>query len=455
MRCEVAKERQKTKNSVGYFLKRAFSLPAVIVVVAFCVRMGLLLYSQTSLPTLRFDHLPIGYEVGRVAHAIAAGKGFSSPLDIDTGPTAWFTPIYPYLLAAVFKLFGIYTYTAALVILTLNSAFSAFVCWPILNAGRKTFSPSVGVWSAWLWVFLPTGVFFPVYWIWDTTLLALLLSLIFWATLTIRDSTRVWAWLGYGALWALGALTNPAVLLLLPFLFGWLAVHAKRKSRRCVRLVGAAAVTFMIGVTPWLVRNYLTFGQFVFFRSNFGLELYLGNNEHVPDSWSWWLHPNDNAEEREKFRRMGEMAYMAEKQRLAVRFITTHPGEFARFTFHRFVNNWTGAWEPIADVWPRVPLHVRAIYVTNSAFSVLALLGLFLALHMHKPEALAYAIVLLVFPVLYYISHTSLRYRHPIDPLMTVLAVYAVSYSLSRLAQRRTFPAPRVASRAAAPEQAR
>ena len=49
--------------------------------------------------------LPYGYELGSVARAIAAGKGFSSPLRfVDTGPTAWFTPIYPYLTVQVFKI---------------------------------------------------------------------------------------------------------------------------------------------------------------------------------------------------------------------------------------------------------------------------------------------------------------------------------------------------------------
>jgi hypothetical protein len=34
---------------------------------------------------------------------------------------------------------------------------------------------------------------------------------------------------------------------------------------------------------------------------------------------------------------------------------------------------------------------------------------------------------LLVFPIPYYITHTALRYRHPIDPFLTIFAVYAMS----------------------------
>ena len=52
------------------------------------------------------DNFEFGWEMGRVARSIALGHGFSSPYEGDTGPTAWEPPLYPYLMAGVFKLFG-------------------------------------------------------------------------------------------------------------------------------------------------------------------------------------------------------------------------------------------------------------------------------------------------------------------------------------------------------------
>ena len=68
-------------------------------------------------------------------------------------------------------------------------------------------------------------------------------------------------------------------------------------------------------------------------------------------------------------------------------------------------------------------------------FSLLAFLGLFIARRKGHAEAVPFAVVLLVFPLIYYVSHTSLRYRHPIDPIMAVLVAYAVTYPLTKLAQ--------------------
>jgi hypothetical protein len=41
--------------------------------------------------------------------------------------------------------------------------------------------------------------------------------------------------------------------------------------------------------------------------------------------------------------------------------------------------------------------------------------------------AAPYIFVLLFFPPVYYITHSELEYRHPIEPLMVVLAAYGVS----------------------------
>src|SRR5690348_4814417 len=85
-----------------------------IIVVAFLARTAFVCYYFISaMQRVIRDGLPFGYEAGAVAAAIAQGRGFSSPLRmVQTGPTVWFTPIYPYLLAGIFKVFGTYSYTS-------------------------------------------------------------------------------------------------------------------------------------------------------------------------------------------------------------------------------------------------------------------------------------------------------------------------------------------------------
>jgi hypothetical protein len=418
-----------------------------MVVFAFAARMAILCYIWYEAPTPVKAFLPYGYELGRVASSIAGGHGFSSPLRfVDTGPTAWFTPIYPYFVAAIFKIWGIFSFKSRLIIEAFNCAFASLTVLPIYGIARRTFGENVAVGAAWGWVFLPTALFFPITWIWDTSLTALFLALIFWATLAMRDAKTIGAWLGYGALWAVGVLINPSLLSLLPFLAGWAAWQARRDSMPWVKFSAAALVVLAIALVPWTVRNYRVFGKIIVLRSNFGLELWLGNNPNVPDTWSPWLHPNDSREEADKYQRMGEIAFMEAKQREAIAFMRTHPADTLHFMFRRFIDNWLAITDNPADAWSASPWYLKAFVVLNLLFSVFTLLGALFVNRTKPLDAFPYLMVLLIFPLVFYVTHSSLRYRFPMDPIMMVLAAFGVAYPISlwneRTARQREAAAP-------------
>jgi len=131
-------------------LKRLLSYPVFITLFAFAARMVVMAYGWHNTPLPVRSFLPYGYELGAVASSIASGHGFSSPLRfLKTGPTVWFTPIYPYLVAGVFKIWGIYTDASRLVIETLNCTFAALTVIPIYGSAQRTFGKGVAVGAAW------------------------------------------------------------------------------------------------------------------------------------------------------------------------------------------------------------------------------------------------------------------------------------------------------------------
>src|SRR5438445_1315363 len=102
--------------------------PLFIVLIALLLRLAVITFGPTYHITPRRDHFQFGWEMGRIARSIALGQGFSSPTDFSTGPTAWAPPLYPYLLAGIFKVLGVYSSGSAAVILAINSIFSALTC---------------------------------------------------------------------------------------------------------------------------------------------------------------------------------------------------------------------------------------------------------------------------------------------------------------------------------------
>ena len=408
------------------------SATGFIVFFAFAMRLAYL--GRGLLFTGSFAY---GAETGAIAAAIASGKGFSSPLpEITTGPTAWLTPIYPYLLAGIFKLAGIFTYKSLLAMRLLDMLFSALTCWPIRRAATMAFGKRVGTASAWLWAVLPDAIFYPVIWVWDTALTGLCLTALVAATMKIRGSRRTSSWIGYGALWAFSAMVNPSVLSVLPFLALWAIWPLREQLTQALRLALVTSVIFMAGIAPWSIRNYLVFHKFIPFRSTFGLVLWLGNNPEVPDTWAPFLYPADNPEEAAKYARMAEIPYMEEKQSEALAFMRTHPRDSMRFFFRRFAHNWLGVWDAPADMWTFMPPYMKLLLFWNCLFSLLSFTGAFFAYRARSEGALPFASVMLMFPVVFYVTHTSGRYRYPMDPIMAILTVFAIAYPLSQFVRR-------------------
>jgi len=414
------------------YLKRILSSPVFITGFAFAIRM-LLAYaaSRSGKPPVRAN-LPYGYELGNVAKAIAAGKGFSSPLNIvETGPTVWFTPIYPYLVAGIFKLWGIYSATSHIIIQALNCAFVSLTIIPIHGIAKRTFGEGAAIGAAWTWVFLPTALYYPIFWVWDTSLLVFIFSLIFWATLAMREKHGVLPWSGYGALWAVGVLINPSILSLFPFFLGWLIWEARKAPASWAKSVATALLVFAICMLPWTIRNYRVFGKVIVLRSNFGLELWLGNNPGAMDTMGQGQDPSGNPEEAAKYKRIGEVAYMAEKEQEGFAFIRTHPVDTLNLEFRRFEITWLATAGNPLDIWSGGNPAGKSFLILNCLISVLCLFGALYASRAHIPEAAPFAMVLLIFPLVFYLTHASLRYRFPMEPIMLILAAGAVGHLIS------------------------
>lgn len=418
----------------------AITLSATVA-VAFALRLFWIVKLHTyRIPAFPDDHFYFGYETGRIARSIALGQGFSNPFHGITGPTAWLAPVYPYLTAAVFKIFGIYTSNSAFVLLALNGLFSALTCIPLYFIARRVFGSRVALWSIWVWTLVAPLSFWAIHWVWETSLSTLLLTSVIWLSLEFAESPRWRLWVPFGMLWGLIALTNPSALSVLPFIAGWVCWRQRQQSKPWLLPAVASAVVFFAVVSPWIVRNYQVFHRFIFIRDNFGAELRLGNGPGAVGLWMEWLHPTQNTLEMDKYRRVGELAYVAERGHEASSYILHDPVHFLALCARRAIYFWAGLPRPVnRNDW------VSHIETRNSgylAFSILAFWGLWVALRRKKRGAFVFAVLLTMYPVVYYVVFPHPRYRHPIEPEMLILAVYLVSQT--RNFRRRTPVVPLV-----------
>jgi hypothetical protein len=403
-----------------------FRLLFWIVLAALAVRLVVMAFLYQEQLDPANDHWKFAYETGRLARSLATGQGFSGPLFDNTGPTAFLTPVYPAILALFFKVFGVYSKASAFAILVFQALISSLTCIPIFFIGRKTFDDKVARWSAWAWALFPYGVYFSVERIWSTWLSTLLLTILFLMALSIDRSTRLWTWIGFGALFGVTALSDPVVMSVLPLLLAWMCYRVYQQNGNWVRPAATAILALIVCVAPWFIRNYRVFHQFVPFRDTMGMELWIGNNGDTSHWRPTQIGPWHNPQDWQQFQELGELRYMARDQRWALAFIDAHPGVFVVTTLRRIIYLWTGFWSLRPQYLAQEPLDIPNIFF-STALTILCLIGLWRAFRASAMMAAPYAATLLSFPVVYYVTHVEVYYRRQIDPIMVVLAVYAIT----------------------------
>lgn len=384
--------------------------------------------------------IPFTFEPGNIAASIARGQGFSSPLRVPTGSTAWMTPVYPLLLATVFRYLGIYSFRSFVAAVLLNILFAALTCVPIYYAGERMGGAGLGAGAAWLWAIFPNAILIPFESMWDACLSALLAATILWATLALAESRRARDWCAYGLLWGLTLMTNPTLSSLLPFLLAWSAYRAYRAYKPAYKEARLwllnpllALVVAILCCVPWTVRNYDVFHTIVPLQSTLGLQLSVGNNAQSTDAQTHLVHPLNNADERAKYVAMGEIAYMRQKQRETIAYIQSHPRRVAGLWAHRFIAFWTGGTpNPLTDFAQIHSAWFRYVLLFNICAGIGAIVGTILLLWRRSMFAFPLAVFPLVFPCVYYVSVALPRYRLPIDPIVLLLTAIALSGAMSR-----------------------
>ncbi len=393
---------------------------------ALLIRIAYIVLAHTYRIAPSDDHFAFGYEMGRIARALVTGRGYADPFHGFSGPTAWVTPLFPLILGGIFKAFGVYSQLSGWAILSFDSLLSALTIPLIWETGERCFGLRVARWSAWIWALYPAAMQYAVKWVWEMTLtaflfqLALLIALrIGWVGNRAGDGPSWRRWLGFGLVWGLIALSNPGVLLFLPVCGVWMLARSGKSWPMQLPKAVCSGLVFLAAIAPWCCRNEQVFHAFVPFRTNFGVELYLGNGPEADGFLAEYDHPSKDAAQFEIYRRMGELQYAAWRGEEAKKAIRADMPRFLRLCLLRAYFYWFGvpnpAGHPVADFG-------RAL--NYGLASCAGLLGLGLGLRRRIPGAALFAAAFLLLPAVYYIVAAHARFRHPLEPLMTLLGVF-------------------------------
>jgi 4-amino-4-deoxy-L-arabinose transferase-like glycosyltransferase len=415
---------------------KTFRAPWAIFWTALLIRVLYITLAHTYRFSSFEDHFAFGYEMARIARALVTGYGYADPFSGHTGLTAWVPPLYPLLIAAIFKMAGVYTPLSAWILLTLNSVFSAATALCVYEIAARCFNRKVALWSAWIWALYPAAMQYAARWVWETSLSPFLFAAVLVLALRMRaigepenrsDPSTV-RWLLFGFLWALIALSNSTLLLFLPICGIWILLGAPNRAAALTRAT-LSGLLFVACITPWIYRNWRAFHAFIPMRSNFGAELYAGNG---PGAYGFRYGvliglPAQDAQHR-LYVQLGELAYVQQRGQLAKAWIATHPAHFAALSLKRFYFFWASVPHPSDKHW-----FLDFVREVNYCLpSITGILGLILSIRRRIPAAGLFAWAFVLLPLTYYFVTVEARFRHPLEPLIVVLSVYLFQSATAR-----------------------
>ena len=413
-----------THRSVSTALRPERHLTVPVLLIAAALRLMVVCFVATHCqPQWFFSR---GMEMGLLAKALLHGDGLSSPFGPPTGPTAFIAPVYPILVAAVFRMLGADSAASAVVLMLLQTALNLATIACMMHIARRLFSRRAANLAGLAWAISP-----PLWWMptifWETSLSAFLLVGLLTMTWHFAAAPRRSMGCLLGACAAFAVLVNPALLLSVVAIVAWAARQWRYSSKAQPVL---AMLTFALLFSPWPVRNARTFHAFIPLRTTVGFELWMGNHPGSTGYLDESLFPTFNSGELASYKAMGELAYTRQKSSLAWRYIAQHPATFLQLTLLRTYRFWTGTGNSNGS----------AIFALHAILTTtLGLAGLWLLWHRKRFSTFwLWAVPLALFPLPYMITHAEFRYRLVLDPLLTILGSYAATEWIARRPSTRT-----------------
>jgi 4-amino-4-deoxy-L-arabinose transferase-like glycosyltransferase len=211
-------------------------------------------------------------EYDRWAREIAAGDWLGSQVFFQA-------PLYPYLLAILYRLFGRSldaVYLAQIVLAVAG-------CYGLYRAGREMAGERVGLGAALLAAVYGPFLFYDAQLLKESPAVAVT-SFLLWALAAARAKPGLRRWLGAGVLLGILALLRENALLLVPFLLP-LAWTREGKGPAFLRRGGALVAGLVLVLLPVAVRNGLVGGSFLPTSSQGGVNFYIGNNPQADGTY--------------------------------------------------------------------------------------------------------------------------------------------------------------------------
>ncbi len=204
-----------------------------------------------------------GWGYWHSAKSMAAGHGFRSPFAADQY-TSGFTPGWPFVLTGIIYVFGSHLIAAKAFNIIVGSITAVLV----YVLGTKLQDHRTGIVAGGLVAVFPSQIYFTTTLMTETFFVMLATTLVLLLTLWLAgaQSMKLWQALVLGLLLGYMSLVRAETVLLAPAAVVLIKLCGT-SWRQLAQYAALLLVGMAIVITPWTVRNYVRFDEFILIRS--------------------------------------------------------------------------------------------------------------------------------------------------------------------------------------------
>jgi 4-amino-4-deoxy-L-arabinose transferase-like glycosyltransferase len=396
-------------------------LLAFVLFVAVLVRIPMAFYMGDQVTVLPGIHDQISYDA--LARSLLAGQGYRFtehwyPFTPANTPTAHWSFLYPLYLAGIYRLIGYHPLGARLF---QGIVGGALMCLFIYLIGRRIVSERVALLGAGLAAVYGYFIYYSVALMTETFFIVMvLLSLL--VSLQLKDEPSLARWILLGLSLGVATLIRQTILLFAPVLFVWLFWELKGRIRLWHVVVSLGMIVLLI--TPWTMRNYHVYRQFLPLNSNAGYALYASNHPHLGTDWR---NEDVVVPVPEELAGQNEAVINHALLRKGIGFVLEDPGRYLWLILDKALEYF--------QFWPSSQsssISNLARVLSFGLYMPFMLLGLLLSLS-HWRNYIPLYLFATVHTGIHLISWPSIRYRLPVDAVLMLFAGLAVLTPVRRL----------------------
>jgi 4-amino-4-deoxy-L-arabinose transferase-like glycosyltransferase len=412
------------------------------ILISFTIKLAFILYYKNQL-TLSSDDLNyIKSAVVLLQKGIFTFHNFNEP-------TVFVMPLFPMFLASVFKVFG-WGATGLQAVRILQAILSCLTVLIAFLLAREFFNSKIAVITTFLVAYYIPNITTVGYILTETLFTFLLSLLIYLSLLFLKVPDRKRSFL-LGIVWVLTTLCRPTTAFYPLLLFAYALLHNKIRFSYAIKMGLVMSLAFVLCMSPWWIRNYLEYGEFIPLAASSGNPMLQGTYvgyQQTPENTSYY-ELGRNALETDK------IEVKVAKERIRQGLQNNFLGYVKWYTLGKTGYFWNSVfyWQEYAGIDAMIVLKMHYVILLGlpgilllAAYSLVCRIqaGSFTVgkqnaqvkdtgMRYHFSQYLLSVFVILYFNFVHCVYMAFDRYAYPLLPMLSIFAAFFLDQSFAFL----------------------